>query len=46
MKNYHGLYLKCDFLFLTDDMFERFRNNSLSNYGLSASHYLSTPALG
>ena len=27
------------------DMFEKFRNNSLKNYGLCPSHYLSTPGL-
>ena len=26
-------------------MFEKFTNNSLKNYGLCPSHYLSTPAL-
>ena len=26
-------------------LFEKFRNNSLKNYGLCASHYLSTPVL-
>ena len=35
MKDYHGLYLKCDVLLLAD-VFENFRNNSLNNYG---SHY-------
>ena len=44
MKNYHDLYLKCDVLFLAD-VFEKFRNNSLRNYGLCPSHYLSAPAL-
>ena len=44
MKDYHDLYLKCDFLLLAD-VFEKFRNNSLKNYGLCPSHYLSTPAL-
>ena len=27
------------------DVFEKFRNNSLKNYGLCPSHYLSAPAL-
>ena len=43
-KDYHDLYLKCDVLLLTD-VFEKFRNNNLKNYGLCLSHYLSTPAL-
>ena len=45
MKDYHDFYLKCDVLLL-GDVFEKFRNNSLRNYGLCPSHYLSTPALG
>ena len=44
MKDYHDLYLKCDVLLLTD-VFERFRNNSLKNYGLFPNHYLSAPWL-
>ena len=32
MKDYHDLYLKCDILLLAD-VFEKFRNNSLKNYG-------------
>ena len=44
MKNNHDLYLKCDVLLLAD-MFVKLRNNSLKNYGLCASHYLSTPGL-
>ena len=43
MKDYYNLYLKYDVLLLAD-MFEKFRNNSLKNYGLCPSHYLS--ALG
>ena len=38
MKDYHDLYLKCDVLLLTD-VFEKFRNNSSKNFGLSPSHY-------
>ena len=38
------MYLKCDVLLLAD-VFEKFRNNSLDNYGLCPSHYLSAPAL-
>ena len=44
MKNYCNLYLKCGVLLLAD-VFEKFRNNSLKNYGLCPSHYLSAPAL-
>ena len=32
MKDYHGLYLKCDVLLL-GELFEKFGNNSLKNYG-------------
>ena len=44
MKDYHDLYLKCDIL-LFPDVFEKFRNKSLKNYGLCPSHYLSALAL-
>ena len=44
MKDYHDLYLKCDVLLLKY-VLENFRNNSLKNYGLCQSHYLSAPAL-
>ena len=44
MKDYHDVYLKCEVLLLAD-VFEKFRNNSLKNYGLSPSHYLSVPGL-
>ena len=44
MKNYHNLYLNCDILSLAD-VFEKFRNDSIRNYGLCPSHYLSTPGL-
>ena len=44
MKDYHDLYLKCEVLLLVD-VFEKFRNNSLKNYGLCPSHYLSAPAI-
>ena len=44
MKYYHDFYLKCEVVLLAD-VFEKFRNNSLKNYGLCPSHYLSTPAL-
>ena len=38
MKNYH-FYVKCDIFLLA--VFEKFRNNSLKNYGLCPSHNLS-----
>ena len=44
MKGYHDLDLKCHVLLLAC-IFENFRQNSLKNYGLCPSHYLSTPAL-
>ena len=44
IKDYHKLYLKCDILLLADAI-EKFRNNSLKNYGLCPSHYLSAPGL-
>ena len=44
MKDYHDWYLKCD-VFLSADQFEKFRNNSLKNYGLCPDHYLSAPGL-
>ena len=44
MKYYHNFYLKCDVLLLAD-VFEKFRNKTLKNYGLCRSHYLSAPAL-
>ena len=44
MKNYRDFYLKCDALLLAD-VFEKFRKNTLKNYGLCPSHYLSAPGL-
>ena len=44
IKGCHDLYLKCDVLLLPN-AFEKFRYNSLKNYGLSQSYYLSAPAL-
>ena len=44
MKDYHDLYLKCD-VFILPDVFETFRNNSLKNYRLCPSYYLSQPGL-
>ena len=43
-KDYHNLYLKLDVLLLAD-VFEKFRNNKLTNYGLSPSHYLRPPGI-
>ena len=37
MKDYHDLYLPCDVLLLAD-VFEKFRDFSLKNYGLCSSH--------
>ena len=42
MKDYHDLHLKCN-NFLFSNVFEKLRNKSLKNYGLSPSHYLSVP---
>ena len=44
MKDYHDLYLKCDVLLLAD-VFGKFRNSSLKNYGLCPSHYLNASGL-
>ena len=44
MKVYCDLYLNCEFLLLAD-VFEKFRNNSLKNYGLCPSHDLSARSL-
>jgi hypothetical protein len=42
MKAYHDLYLKTDVLLLAD-VFEEFRNLSMSDYGLDPAHSLSLP---
>ena len=44
LKDYDNLYLKCHVLLLAN-VFEIFWNNSLKNYGLCPSHYLSVPTL-
>ena len=38
VKDYQDLYLKWEILLLVD-VLEKFRNNSLRNYGLCPSHY-------
>ena len=43
-KDYLDLDLKSDILLLAD-VFEKFRNNILKNYGLCPSHYLSVRGL-
>ena len=43
MKDDHNLYLECDDVLA--DVFEKFRNNSLKNYGLCQNHYSSAPGL-
>jgi hypothetical protein len=43
-KNYPDLYLKTD-AFLLSDVFENFRDVSMTNYRLDPAHYLTTPLL-
>ena len=43
-KDYHDFFLKCGVLLLAD-VFKKFRNNNLKNYGLRPSHNLSALAL-
>ena len=45
VKDYHDLYLKKYDILLLADIFGKFRNNSLKNYGLCPSYYLSAPRL-
>ena len=46
MKDYHDLCFKCRCdVMLWADVFEKFRNNSLKNYRLCPSHFLSAPSL-
>ena len=42
LKGHQDFYLKCD-AFLSADVFEKFRNNNLKNYGLYSSQFLDTP---
>ena len=44
MQRHYDFYLKCNVLLLAD-VLEKIRNNSLKNYGLCPSHYLSASAL-
>ena len=44
VKDDHDLYLKSEGLLLAD-VFEKFRDSSLRNYGLCPSHYLIASAL-
>ena len=44
IKDYHDLYLKCDVLLLAD-VFEKFRDGSLKDYGLCPSQYSRAPDL-
>ena len=44
VEDYHNLYLKCDVLLLAD-VFLKFTNRYLKNYGLCPSHYFSATAL-
>ena len=44
MKDFQDLYLRC-YVLLLADIFETFKNDSLKNYGLCPSHYLSALAL-
>ena len=45
MKDYYDLYLKYDVLLLADVLEKFTKNNSLNNYGLCPSRYLSAPTL-
>ena len=44
MGDYHDIYLKTDVLLLPD-VFEKFINTRLENYGLDPCHYISRPGL-
>ena len=44
MKDYHNLYLNCGVLLLAE-VFEKFRNNSLKNYGLCPNYYMRVRSL-
>ena len=44
MRDYHDLYLLCD-VYLLADVFEKFRRDSQTLYGLEPLHYYSLPGL-
>ena len=44
MLDYHDIYLKGD-VFLLADVFEKFRQMSITSYGLEPAHYYSLPGL-
>ena len=44
LRDYHNLYLKFD-VFLTTDIFEKFRDDSQALYGLEHVHYYSLQGL-
>ena len=44
VKDYYNLYLKWDVLLLAD-VFEKFKNNNLKNFGLWRNRYFSAPGL-
>ena len=44
IQDYHDFFYECDVLLLAD-VIEKFRNNSIKNYRLCPSYYLSAPAL-
>ena len=43
-KDYHDFYMKTDVILLAD-VFENFRDVSMTHYGLDPAHYLTTPSL-
>ena len=44
IKEHYDLYLKY-YVLLLANLFEKFRNRCLENYGICSGHYLSAPAL-
>lgn len=43
-RQFHDLYMESDVMLLAD-VFERFRNDSLKNYGLDPAHFATAPGL-